>query len=131
MALYDWNKEGNWDRDGAFIVSVNGKGYAFFQLTKRAPRHCSLRHIFVLEEFRGQGVGEQLIQQVYDIMLNNDVNIIRFFANKPAVGFYEKLGYKWLGESKGGLPFTYTDINTMECVLNEKQLNKLYKRLDE
>jgi GNAT superfamily N-acetyltransferase len=127
MALVDWNKEQNWVRDNAYVLTVENKGYAFITITKREPRHCTLRHVFVLEQYRGESIGRQLIALVYQTMQDNNVNIIRFFANKPAIKFYERLGYSWLGESKGGLPFTYTDINTMQPIPNEKQLKKLFK----
>jgi GNAT superfamily N-acetyltransferase len=126
MALYDWNVERNWNTTNSFIIHDNKKGFAFFQITKKDPRHCTLRHIFVLEEYRKQGVGINLVNKVYETMRDNDVNVIRFYANLPAKLFYEKLGYQWLGESKNGLPFTYTDIDTMEPIYNEKQVKKLY-----
>ena len=126
MAIYDWSKEQNWNGYNSFIVHYNHKGFAFFQLTKREPRHCTLRHVFVLEDYRRDGVGKYLLDEVYSTMRINNVNIIRFYANLPAKLFYEKLGYQWLGESKSGLPFTYTDINTMELIHNEKQVKKLY-----
>ena len=119
MAMYDWNIENNWNRPNSVIINYDNKGFAFFQLTKR---HCTLRHVFVLEEHRKEGVGKYLIDEVYKTMRNHGVHIIRFYANPPAKLFYEKLGYQWLGESKGGLPFTYTDINTMEPIHNEKQV---------
>ena len=127
MALMEWNKEQNWDRDNAFIIALDGRGYAFCTITKTEPRHCTLRHIFVLEEYRGMSVGYGLLVSIYDMMEHHKVNIIRFYANKPAVKFYEKHGYKWLGESKQGLPFTYTDITTMELIHNPKQIKRLHK----
>jgi GNAT superfamily N-acetyltransferase len=75
-----------------------------------------LRHIVTLEEYRGQGVGRELMSMVYDKMKQRGVNIIRFFADIPSVKFYERLGYKWHGKSKTGLPFTYTDIQTMKLL---------------
>jgi GNAT superfamily N-acetyltransferase len=127
MALIDWNKEQNYDRDNAYILTVDGKGYAFITITKREPRHCTLRHIFVLEQYRGESIGRQLLDLVYNTMHDNNVSVIRFFANKPAIPFYERLGYKWLGVGKTGLPLTYTDIRTMELVHNEKQMKRVIK----
>ena len=83
-AMFDWNIERNWDIPNAYIIHHEEKGFAFFQLTKRNPRHCTLRHVFVLEDYRKEGVGVHLINKVYETMRNNNVNIIRFFANIPA-----------------------------------------------
>lgn len=125
-ALYDWNIERNWVNPNAFIIT-NHKGYAFFTFTKRDPRHCTLRHIFVLEEHRGENIGKLLMEHMYSIMQGHDVERLRFYANKPAIIFYERLGFKWLGENKQGLPFTFTDIKTMDLVFDQKQLKKLHK----
>lgn len=108
-ALKEWRVEGNWGRDNAFVIGIEGQGYAFFMLTKREPRHCTLRHIFTIESARGTGVGEKLINEMRNIMQDNGVSTLRFFANKTAISWYEKLGYKWHGLSKTGLPFFYGD----------------------
>ena len=108
-ALYDWNVESQWDSDNAIIINFEDKAYAFLSFTKRDPRHCTLRHFFVLEDFRGQGIGKKVINLITEEMSARDVAILRFFANKPSIGFYENLGYKWHGTSKSGLPFYYGD----------------------
>jgi len=110
-ALYDWRVEENWNKETAFVLNYEDKGYAFITLTKREPRHCTLRHVFVLEEYRGEGIGKKLMQMMYDTMNESDVKRLRFFADKPSVAFYESLGYKWHGVSKTGLPFYYGDVN--------------------
>lgn len=115
-AAYDWRVENNWSKSNAFVLNYQDKGYAFITFTVRNPHYCVLRHIVTLEEYRGQGVGRKLMQMVYDIMKQRQVNIIRFFADIPSVKFYETLGYKWHGKSKTGLPFTYTDITTMQLL---------------
>ena len=108
-ALYDWRIEGGWDNERCTVLNCNDKGYAFLAFTKREPRHCTLRHVFVLEEFRGEGIGVKLINMMKAEMIERDCERLRFFADLPSVGFYERLGYKWHGKSKGGLPFYYGD----------------------
>lgn len=108
-ALYDWNVESQWDSDRAVILDYEDKGYAFITFTKKEPRHCSLRHIFVLEEHRGKGVGQWLVDRIIFEMEKRQCDILRFFADKPSVKFYERLGFKWHGVSKTGLPFYYGD----------------------
>ena len=115
-ALYDWRVENNWSNSNALVLSYEDKGYAFITFTKREPLHCTLRHIFTLEQHRGTGVGNTLLEQVYQEMQKKQINTIRFFADLPSVKFYESRGYSWHGLSKTGLPFTYTDINTMKLV---------------
>lgn len=130
MALYDWNKERNWTNPNAFIETVDNKGYIFFTFTTREPKHCTIRHLFTLEDYRHQNIGSELVLKVKKKMKECSINRFRFFVNKPAIGFYRKLGYTFLGESKRGLPFVYCDLKTLEPIYCEKQLNKLYKRYD-
>jgi len=108
-ALYDWRVEGQWDSDFATVLNYRDMGYAFLTFTKREPRHCTLRHVFVLEQFRGKGVGVELIKMMREEMDRRSCLRSRFFADIPSVPFYEKLGYNWHGESKSGLPFYYGD----------------------
>ena len=125
-ALYDWRIEQNWASDRAVVLNYEDKGFAFITFTKRAPKYCVLRHLVTLEEFRGEGVGTELMKLMYKEMESRGYNILRFFADIPSVGFYEKLGFKWHGKSKTGLSFTYTDINTMELVQpNKRDLSRI------
>jgi len=126
-ALYDWRIEDNWSRNNCFVISENDLGFAFYTFTIREPRHCTLRHIFTLEEARGQGIGKKLMNRIEEHMKRDRVEIMRFYANKPAIKFYEKLGYTWLGENKQGLPFTYCDICTKKNINNQQQLKKIFK----
>lgn len=112
-ALYDWRVENHWNNEKATVLSYEDKGYAFLTFTKRKPFYCVLRHLVTLEEYRKQGIGTELINMMYVEMRKREYRTIRFFADKPSTGFYEKLGYKWHGKSKTGLLFTYTDINNM------------------
>jgi GNAT superfamily N-acetyltransferase len=115
-ALYDWRVERHWDNKDAAVLTVDAKSFAFVTFTKRTPKYCVLRHITTLEEHRGTGIATNLMNKIYNEMTERGYTTIRFFADKPSIGFYEKLGYKWHGHSKTGLPFTYTDIDTMELV---------------
>lgn len=113
-ALYDWRIENNWERDNCKVLTIDNKGFAFITFTKRNPKYCCLRHIVTLEEYRGEGIGSKLMNEIYKEINNRGYTNLRLFADKPSVGFYEKLGFKWLGKSKTGLSYTYTNINTME-----------------
>lgn len=127
MALYDWNKEKNWDNRNCFVYNLEDKGYIFYSFTTKEPRHCTIRHFFVLEEARGKGLGRKIIEMVKKHMKMRSVKRFRFFCNKPAIEFYTKLGFKYLGESKQGLPFVYCDRDTLKSIKDKKQLEKLFK----
>jgi len=111
-ALYDWRVEKQWDKESSKVFSLEDKGFMFISYTKREPRHCTLRHFFVLEQYRGKNIGAEMMKMLEEYMKENYVMLLRFFANKPSIKFYEKLGYRWHGISKTGLPFTYWNIIT-------------------
>jgi len=127
MALYDWNREKNWDSKNSFVYGFEDKGYVFYSFTSKEPKHCTIRHLFVLEEYRGKGVGRKIIEMIKTHMRMRSIKRFRFFCNKPAIEFYNKLGFKYLGESKQGLPFVYCDRDTLKSIKNKKQLSKLFK----
>jgi len=127
MALYDWNREKNWDSKNSFVYGFEDKGYVFYSFTSKEPKHCTIRHLFVLEEYRGTGVGRKIIEMIKTHMRMRSIKRFRFFCNKPAIEFYNKLGFKYLGESKQGLPFVYCDRDTLKSIKNKKQLSKLFK----
>tara|TARA_R100000655_G_scaffold99933_1_gene144091 strand:+ start:4483 stop:5016 length:534 start_codon:yes stop_codon:yes gene_type:complete len=109
-AIYDWNIEKQWNSPNAKVLHLDQKAFMFISFTKREPRHCTLRHFFVLENYRGKNIGSEMMSYLSKEILDNKVRYLRFFANKPSIGFYESLGYKWHGLSKTGLPFTYWDL---------------------
>lgn len=126
-ALYEWKKEKNWSNKNAFVFDVDQKGYIFYTFTTKEPKHCTIRHLFVLEEFRKQGIGKHLVEIVKKHMHMRSIKRFRFFCNKPAIEFYSKLGFSFIGESKQGLPFVYCDRDSYKPIKCPKQLEKLYK----
>ena len=110
QALYDWRIEGNWDSSKAEVIEIDECAYAFVTFTSRAPQHCVIRHLFVLEAKRGCGYGGKLIQKIKEAARCRNIERLRFFADKPSIEFYEKLGFSWHGLSKSGLPFYYGDL---------------------
>lgn len=110
-AVYDWNIEMGWEKPNYNILSNEEKGFCFFSYTKREPRHCTLRHIFVLEKFRKQGCANIMMQDMIDDMQKKQIIRLRFFADLPSIKFYKSLGFKkWHGVSKTKLPFYYGDV---------------------
>jgi predicted GNAT family N-acyltransferase len=57
-----------------------------------------LRQMAVLNELQGKGIGKELILFAEHYARTNNYKILSMHARKPAVGFYQKLGYKIIGE---------------------------------
>lgn len=61
-----------------------------------APR-AEVENMFVREDYRGKGVGTQLIQAFFDWSKGQGINHVlvgAYTKNEPAVAFYKKQGFK-------------------------------------
>ena len=67
----------------------------------RTSRRIYLEDLFVLPEFRGQGIGRALLADLARIALEQNCVRIDWMVldwNQPAIDFYERLGAKRLTE---------------------------------
>jgi len=89
---------------GAFVegfIALSGRepaGYALFYpcfATFRGQRGIFLEDLYVSEEYRGKGIGEDLLRQIAQVASSRGFERIDFQVlewNSPAIRFYEKLG---------------------------------------
>lgn len=92
----------------ALIAEWGGKpaGYGsffYFYSTYEGRSALFLEDLFVLQEFRGHGIGKALLATVAKIALDEDCFGLRWEVldwNRPAIDFYEKLGATFLHERK-------------------------------
>jgi predicted GNAT family N-acyltransferase len=59
---------------------------------------AKVERMAVLKEFRGKGVGRQMIEAMHDYLKSKDVSDIKLDAQEGVKGFYEKMGYEQNGE---------------------------------
>ena len=92
----------------ALIAESDGKpaGYAsffHFYSTYEGRAALFLEDLFVLDEFRGHGIGKALLAAVAKLALDEGCFGLRWEVldwNRPAIEFYEKLGAAFLNERK-------------------------------
>jgi len=92
----------------ALISEWQGKavGYAsffHFYSTFQGRPALFLEDLFVLDEFRGKGIGKALLVEVAILAVKEDCFGLRWEVldwNCPAIEFYEKLGATFLNERK-------------------------------
>jgi GNAT superfamily N-acetyltransferase len=92
----------------ALIAKWNNKpaGYAsffYFYSTYEGRAALFLEDLFVLDEFRGHGIGKSLLAAVAKQALDEGCFGLRWEVldwNRPAIEFYEKLGATFLSERK-------------------------------
>jgi GNAT superfamily N-acetyltransferase len=58
-----------------------------------------IRGMAVLENFQSKGYGEQLLKTAENFCWEEKANLIWFNAREKAVSFYQKSGYKIVGDS--------------------------------
>ena len=91
-----------------FIAEWQGEavGYAsffYFYSTFQGRAALFLEDLFVLERFRGKGIGRALLVAVSKLTLKEGCFALRWEVldwNRPAIEFYEKLGATFLNERK-------------------------------
>jgi GNAT superfamily N-acetyltransferase len=92
----------------ALIAEWDGEpaGYAsffYFYSTYEGRAALFLEDLFVLEEFRGHGIGKSLLAAVATLALDEGCFGLRWEVldwNRPAIEFYEKRGATFLNERK-------------------------------
>lgn len=92
-----------------FLVEANGKAVAYAKLREGQPAECvkgeniiELHRLYVLEKMIRHGIGRLLIEKCL-----NEAKLRGFEAlwlsvfnlNTRAIGFYERLGFKNIGET--------------------------------
>ncbi|HEU0109872.1 MAG TPA: GNAT family N-acetyltransferase [Flavisolibacter sp.] len=67
-------------------------------LVEEEPQTVRLRQMAVLNDLQGKGIGKALMQFAENLARDRGYRRITMHARKNAIGFYEKMGYKKIGE---------------------------------
>lgn len=67
-------------------------------LVEENPQSVRLRQMAVLNDLQGKGIGKALMQFAENLARDRGYKQITMHARKNALGFYEKMGYKKLGD---------------------------------
>lgn len=89
------SQESNYQHFGAI---QEARLIAYLLIVPQPENHVILRQMCVVETYRGQGVGQQLIRQVEDSLKESKITKIELAARVPVVPFYERLGYRCVSE---------------------------------
>ncbi|MBT5020590.1 GNAT family N-acetyltransferase [Planctomicrobium sp.] len=81
-----------------FGVLSNKQLIAYLLIVPQADKSVTLRQMCVVEAYRGQGVGRRLIQHIEESLKQSEIEMIELAARVQAVPFYERLGYRCVGE---------------------------------
>lgn len=84
-----------------------------FTVSKRLPKTGNIQLIHTFSGFRGKGYAKELTNLMVKSFWE-DIEYLRVSSEVSAVGFYEKLGFKFLGRQKSGTLFSMCKINGEE-----------------
>jgi ribosomal protein S18 acetylase RimI-like enzyme len=114
---------------GCFDIDGNLMGAIIVTKSKRLPTVYNLQLLHTFGAFRKSGVGRFLVESVLSAISNEKDAYFRVSSEPDAVGFYEALGFRFLGKQKSGCQlsmFKIVDGNPANGIysLNESAIFK-------
>lgn len=103
----DWQKNKflqEWGRDFFELIYDGGNVIGYIQ-KKTQPDHLYLRSFGLIEEYRGKGLGVELMKRLL-VEISKDFQEIRLSVahfNHAAINLYKKMGFDVLSESDDGM----------------------------
>ena len=73
--------------------------YSKINTTFAEENQAQIRGMAVLEQHQKKGIGEALVKHCENYCLQKNTDLIWFNARTAAVGFYQKMNYKTVGEA--------------------------------
>ncbi len=67
-------------------------------LVKTDAKTCRLRQMAVINKLQGKGIGKALMVFAENLARDRGFKNLTMHARKSAIGFYERLGYRVIGE---------------------------------
>jgi len=94
------------DKDGFFVAEEEDKiaGFAASDanwINLKGEKILEIHEIFVLKEFKRKGVGDRLLEKVFEYGIRQGRKSVELWVGKTnfhAMRFYEKFGFKKIGE---------------------------------
>jgi ribosomal protein S18 acetylase RimI-like enzyme len=75
-------------------------GYASYEFNYKGTNKTKIHKIYVMPAAQGKGVGKEMINAIAAISQQNKIPtlLLDVYRHNPAIQFYEKLGFKNVGE---------------------------------
>jgi predicted GNAT family N-acyltransferase len=87
------------EKDNLLMAAFDDdKMLACCMLVEEDPQTVRLRQMAVLNDLQGQGIGKALMQFAENLARDRGYQKITMHARKNAAGFYEKMGYRIIGD---------------------------------
>ena len=82
----------------ALMLDEDGRAVAVGRLHFNSPAEAQIRYMAVHESARGSGLGRRIVAYLESRAQNRGVQRIILNARDTVAGFYEKLGYRKVGD---------------------------------
>ncbi len=99
LGLQWTEEEESWEpRERHFGGRVDNEMIACVVIRPQGDGAVKLRQMAVEPDLQGTGIGRELLEGVEKILVSHELDRIELNARDTAVGFYEKLGFRKVGE---------------------------------
>jgi predicted acetyltransferase len=116
VAKADMQKQ--WDECWGVFEGTQLMAAIITTVSKRKPHVANLQLLHTFANHRGKGAARVLCENSLSDMKNRGVSFFRVSSEPSAVGFYEKIGFKFWGKQKSGCQlsiFRITSDSFSEC----------------
>jgi predicted GNAT family N-acyltransferase len=76
------------------MATNNMKAVGVGRLQFNTENEAQIRYMAVEKAYEGNGIGHMLVNALEQEAKNKNINTVMLDAREPAVGFYQKLGYR-------------------------------------
>ena len=104
------------EENESWVAEINGAPVAFYTLLEQHG-HTWIENLWVSPELIGEGVGKSLFLHALELSRQRGFQKLQLEADPNAVGFYEKMGMKKVGERRYVLESQVRILPTMEIKL--------------
>lgn len=104
------------EENESWVAVEDEKPIAFYTLEDKNGI-AWLENLWVLPEYIGKGVGKELFLHAVNLARQRNYKILQLEADPNAMGFYEKMGMKKIGERHSEVDGTLRSLPIMEIAL--------------
>ena len=96
---------------GMFNENSELMGAIIITVSVRKPHVANLQLLHTFAKHRRQGVAKELVTLGLGVSIHEGAEYMRVSSEIPAFGFYESMGFEWIGEQKSGCRLSMFKIN--------------------
>ena len=97
-----------------YVAEISGTVAGFYSIVDNdedfhsgevfVPKGFWLEHLFIMPEYHNRGIGQSMMKHAVKIAREKGIESLLIFADPFAKGFYDKIGARYLHDSKSSIP---------------------------